>query len=258
MQTGDLIAAVNGESSINWTPTQAASQIRGESGTKVKLTIIRGNEQKDYELERARVDNPSVTWEVKDGIGFIRISQFGDDTGDLATKAAKELKSKNVKGIVLDLRDNGGGYVDAAQAVASLWVDNGKTVVEERKNGQVVQQGTVRATGGNILKGIKTVVLVNGGTASASEIVSGALKDYGLATLVGNKTYGKGSVQTMSSLSNGDNLKITVAKWYTPKGKNINHNGLEPDVKVNLDTNKYLNDHTDTQQDKAVELLKQS
>ncbi len=258
LQTGDLIAAVNGESSINWTPTQAASQIRGESGTKVKLTIIRGNEQKDYELERARVDNPSVTWEVKDGIGFIRISQFGDDTGDLATKAAKELKSKNVKGIVLDLRDNGGGYVDAAQAVASLWVDNGKTVVEERKNGQVVQQGTVRATGGNILKGIKTVVLVNGGTASASEIVSGALKDYGLATLVGNKTYGKGSVQTMSSLSNGDNLKITVAKWYTPKGKNINHNGLEPDVKVNLDTNKYLNDHTDTQQDKAVELLKQS
>ena len=255
LQTGDLIVKVDGADSLNWTPSQAASKIRGEAGTKVKLTILRGNDQKDYELERVHIDNPSVTWEVKDGIGFIRISQFGDDTGELAQKAAKELKSKNVKGIVLDLRDNGGGYVDAAQDVASLWVDQGKTIVEERKGDRVIAKGSVKAKGGNILKGVKTVVLVNGGTASASEIVAGALSDYDLATLVGNKTYGKGSVQTMSSLSNGDQLKITIAKWYTPKGRNINHDGLEPDVKVDLDADKYLDNGTDTQQDKAVEIL---
>lgn len=253
LQTGDLIAKVDGEDSLTWTPSQAASKIRGEAGTKVKLTVIRGDEQKEYELERKKVDNPSVTWEEKDGVGFIRISQFGEDTGELARKAAEELTKKNVTGIVLDLRDNGGGYVDAAQDVASLWLDKGDTVVTERKGARVLD--TLKATGDNILDGVPTTVLINGGTASASEIVAGALRDHGQATLVGEKSYGKGSVQQMMPLNNGGELKVTIAKWYTPKGTNINHDGLKPDTEVKFDEEKYLKGE-DVQQDKAVELLK--
>lgn len=159
------------------------------------------------------------------------ISRFDAQTGNLATKAAQEFKSKGVKGVIVDLRDNGGGYLDAAQAVAGLWLDH-KLVVTEKTNGQVVD--SIMSGSTPILAGLKTVVLVNGGSASASEILSGALQDYGVATLVGEKTFGKGTVQKVISLPDGRILKVTVARWYTPKGKNITAQGIEPNQKVSI------------------------
>ena len=252
LQAGDLIIEVDGEDATNWTTNQAASAIRGEIGTKVKLTVMRDGEQLDYEVERARVENPSVKWEVKDDIGYIRISTFGDDTAALSREAAEQLVDSGVKGIVLDLRSNTGGYVDAAQAVASLWLNAGDTVTQERAGNRTI--ATVSATGGNILKDYPTVVLIDGATASASEIVAGALRDNASAKLVGYQSFGKGLVQEVVELSNGDILKVTIAKWYTPNGDNINEEGLKPDEEVEMTSQQY-NSGDDTQLDRAIEII---
>ena len=179
------------------------------------------------------------------------ISRFDDNTGSLARKAAKEFIDKGVKGVIIDLRNNGGGYLTAAQEVASLWLDNGKTVVTEKSRGQVTE--TVKASGNSTLKGKKTVVLVNGSSASASEIVAGALKDYQAATLVGEKTFGKGTVQKVINLSDDRILKVTVARWYTPQDRNITKEGIQPNqtVKMSLDDN---NAGRDPQMARAKEL----
>jgi carboxyl-terminal processing protease len=252
LRAHDVITAINGETSVSWAPEKAVTKIRGEAGTTVKLTIMRNGETTEYPITRAKITVPSVESEITDGIGYLRISRFGDDTTSLARAAAKDFKDKGVKGIILDLRGNGGGYVDASVSVSSLWLKNGATVVEERRGSKVF--GTEKALGSPILEGIKTVVLVDGGSASASEIVAGALHDSGVATLVGTKTYGKGSVQEIVPLKSGASLKITIAKWYTPKGKNINGNGLEPDEKVEMTAEEY-NAGNDTQRTRAVEIL---
>jgi carboxyl-terminal processing protease len=168
---------------------------------------------------------------VQDGVGVLSILRFDDQTGTLAKKAAEAFKRQNVKGVILDLRDNGGGYITAAQDVAGLWLKN-KLVVSERTNGKTTDE----LTSGNdpILSGIPTVVLVNGNTASASEIVAGALQDYKVATLVGEKTFGKGTVQKMLDLGGGTRLKVTVARWYTPNGKNIDKAGITPNQTIKL------------------------
>lgn len=253
LQAGDLIEKVDGEDATSWTTSQAASRIRGESGTKVKVTVLRDGEEKEFEIERAKIDNPSVKWEIKDDIGYMRVSTFGDDTADLSRKAAEEFKQKNVKGIILDLRSDTGGYVDAAQALTSLWLNQGETITEERSAKRTI--ATVKATGNNILKGIPTAVLIDGATASASEITAGALRDNAKATLVGTKSYGKGLVQEVVDLKNGDKLKVTIAKWYTPNGDNINKEGLEPDKEVEMTAEQY-NSGNDTQRQAAEELLK--
>lgn len=253
LQAGDLIVKIDDADATNLTTSQAAGKIRGEKGTKVKITVERDGKEKTFEITRDKIDNPSVKWSIKDGIGYIRISTFGEDTTDLAQQAAQDLKDKNVKGIILDLRDNTGGYVDAAQGVASLWLDKGAVITEERSDSKLIS--TVKATGGNILHDIPTVVLVNGATASASEITAGALRDSVGAKLVGTKTYGKGLVQEVVDLNNGDKLKVTIAKWYTPKGVNINKEGLEPDQKVDMTAEQY-NSGNDTQRAKATEMLK--
>lgn len=231
VQAGDIVTTINDASTAGMTVDQAVSLIRGNPGTTVKLSIQRGTEIKDFTITRATISNPSVTSSISNGIGTLTISRFDDQTGDLARTAAQDFKAKNVKGIILDLRGNGGGYVTAAQDVAGLWLDN-KLLVTEKSNNQVVDQVT---TGGNaILAGIPTVILVNSSSASASEIVSGALQDYGVAKLVGEKTFGKGSVQKLIDLPNGAELKVTIAKWYTPKGKNINQQGITPDIPASL------------------------
>jgi carboxyl-terminal processing protease len=217
------------------------------------LTILRDGETKDYSLVRAKISVPSVASEIIDGVGYMRISRFGDDTASLARQTAKEFKDKNVRGVTLDLRGNGGGYVDAAVSVSSLWLKSGTTVVEERHGNKVFN--TEKANGNAILQGLKTVVLVDGGSASASEIVAGALLDNGAATLVGTKTYGKGSVQELLSLPSGANLKVTIAKWFTPKGKNINGDGLEPTETVEMTAEQYAAGN-DTQRARALEILK--
>ncbi len=251
LKTGDIFVAVNGTSVAGETASGVADKVTGEAGTTVKLTMRRGSESLDFSITRAQISDPSVRWSVSDDIGILTISRFDDNTGSLARKAAKEFIDKGVKGVIVDLRNNGGGYLTAAQEVASLWLDNGKTVVTEKSRGQVTE--TVKASGNPTLKGKKTVVLVNSSSASASEIVAGALKDYQAATLVGEKTFGKGTVQKVINLSDDRILKVTVARWYTPQDRNITKEGIQPNqtVKMSSDDN---NAGRDPQMVRAKEL----
>lgn len=249
---GDIIMTVNGESAANWDSDTAASAIRGEKGTTVKLAVVRDGVQKEFVITRDTINNPSVESRVENGIGIIKISRFDNETGVLARKAAESLKNQKVKGVVVDLRSDGGGYLDAAKDVAGIWLNNA-VVATQRKNNVVIS----RETTGNsaILGDMKTVVLVDGGSASASEILAAALRDNGKATLVGEKTFGKGSVQQMISLSGGAQLKVTIARWYTPKGTNVDKNGLVPEKQVKL-TQADLDADRDPQLDAAKVALK--
>lgn len=251
LKTGDIFVAVNGTSVAGETASGVADKVTGEAGTTVKLTMRRGSESLDFSITRAQISDPSVRWSVSDDIGVLTISRFDDNTGSLARKAAKEFIDKGVKSVIVDLRNNGGGYLTATQEVASLWLDSGKTVVTEKSRGQVTE--TVKASGNPTLKGKKTVVLVNGSSASASEIVAGALKDYQAATLVGEKTFGKGTVQKVINLSDDRILKVTVARWYTPQDRNITKEGIQPNqtVKMSSDDN---NAGRDPQMARAKEL----
>jgi carboxyl-terminal processing protease len=233
VKAGDVIVAVNDESANGWSSDKAAGKIRGEVGTTVKLVVVRESEKKEFTLTRATVTNPSVQSRVENGLGILTITRFDDQTYTLAKQAAQMFKQQNVRGVILDLRDNGGGYLQAAQDVAGLWL-NDKVVVSERTGGKVTDE--LRSGSDTVLAGIPTVVLVNAGSASASEIVAGALQDYGAAKLVGEKTFGKGTVQKILDLGGGAKLKVTIARWYTPKGKNITKSGITPDQKVELTT----------------------
>lgn len=250
----DVIVKVNDADASTWSVEQAVSKIRGEKGTTVKLSVFRGDGLKDFSITRDAITNPSVKSEITpDGIGILRIARFGEtDTVQLSRQAAEKFKAAGVKGIIVDLRGNGGGYLSAARDISSLWLED-KMVVTERQNGVVVD--SLRSDNSAPLKGIKTIVLVDGGSASASEIVAGALADNGAATLLGEKTFGKGSVQTIEDLAGGAKLKVTIAKWYTPNGKNINKEGIKPSVEVKL-TADDVNANRDPQKDKALELLR--
>ena len=250
----DKIVKVNDQDTSAWSIEKAVSEIRGEKGTTVKLTILRDQELKEFSIVRAEITTPSVKWEVsEDNIGYLRISRFSESsTVALATQAAEEFKQKGVKGVVLDLRGNGGGYLTAARDIASLWLDDA-VVVQERRDGQVTE--TLHAGSNPILGGVPTYVLVDGGSASASEIVAGALHDNDAAKLVGEKTFGKGSVQELVNLPNGAELKVTIAKWFTPDGKNISEEGILPDVEVGL-SDEDIKANRDAQKDKAFELVR--
>lgn len=250
LQAGDIIAAVNSISTANQSPEQVANEIRGPAGSKVTLTIIRGQSEFNVTITRATVVIPSVSYKIIDGdLGYISIITFANDTASLIQKAAQFMVSSHVKGIILDLRNNPGGLVTAAVAVSSLWLKPGQEIMQEKRNNTVLQ--TYNATGGDILHGIPTVVLVNGGSASASEITAGALHDQGDAYLIGTKTFGKGVVQQLINLSDGGVLKVTIASWYRPDGQDIEHIGITPDKIVNL----AQNSTTDTQLQAAESYL---
>ena len=229
---GDLLVSVNDESTDGKTVTETVTKIRGDIGTTVKLTVLRDNTTQEFTLTRAQVNNPSVYSSVVDGIGIMSVTRFDDQTGSLARATAQDFKNQNVKAVILDLRGNGGGYITAAQDLAGLWLDK-QVVVSERTNGKVIDE--LRTGSNPLLAGIKTIVLVNGSSASASEIVAGALQDHKVATLLGEKTFGKGSVQKLLSLPEGAELKVTVAKWYTPNGANISKQGITPDTTVGIE-----------------------
>lgn len=231
VQAGDVIAAVNDQPAVDWTADEAASEIRGEVGTTVKLAVLRDGEMLQFTITRKTINNPSVSSKVQDGVGILTISRFDNETAALARQAARRFKEQNVRGVVLDLRGNGGGYLTAAQDVAGLWLKD-KVVVSERTNGQVTDE--LKSGNDPVLDGVPTVVLVNGASASASEIVAGALQDYEAATLVGEKTFGKGTVQKLLDLGAGTKLKVTIARWYTPNGKNITEQGIAPNKEVAL------------------------
>ncbi len=253
IKAGDVLMAVGGESTNDYSADKAASLVRGAAGSTVTITVKRGVDTKEFTITRQVVSNPSVTSSVAGGIGTIKISRFDQQTGELARQAALSCTAQHVRGVILDLRDNGGGYVDAAQAVAGLWLASDKLVVTEKTADKVVD--SLNATGDPILKGIKTIVLVNGSTASASEIVSGALKEYGVATLIGEKTFGKGTVQEQIKLPGGALLKVTMARWFTPQGKNITKEGIQPNQTVPL-TVTDVDAGNDPQMDAAIQALK--
>lgn len=251
LKAGDVITSVNDESMVGQSVEKTVKAIKGDAGTTVKITVIRAGMSLDFALTRQTINNPSVLGEVKDGVGIMTISRFDESTVSLARKAASKFKSANVHGVIVDLRGNGGGYLDAAPGVAGIWLDNDKLVVSVRGNGG---NESYRAEGESILKGMKTIVLVDGDTASAAEIVSGALQQQGAARLLGQKTFGKGTVQEVIPLGDGDQLKVTIKRWYLPKGQNITKKGINPDVKVGL-TQKDLDNGHDLQLEKAKNLL---
>ena len=250
---GDVISKVNGEDVSKENTSEISKKIRGDAGTTVKIGVVRGNEKKEFSVTRAKIENPSVELSKKDGVATLSIYRFDSETGVLAKKYAEEIKNEGISKVILDLRGNGGGYVQAAKTVASLWLEKNALIVSEKTGLKTVEE--IRATGDNPLKGIKTVILLDGSSASASEIVAGALKEHKAAQIVGEKSYGKGSVQTTIDMPNGALLKVTIAKWFTPSGKNISNNGISPDIKVSAPKGEsYL--LNDIQKNKALEILK--
>jgi len=255
VRAGDVIVQLDGEDAYGISIEEAVSKIRGEEGTDVTLSIARDGKALDITITREKITVPSVTSEIReDGIGYIKIARFAEDTASLSKKAANEFAQQGVKKVILDLRNDGGGFLDAAVDVAGLWLPDGTLVVEQR-SGDVVTQ-SLKSQGDGPLVGIETVLLINKGSASASEIVAGALKDYEAATLVGETSFGKGSVQALEELRAGGVLKVTIARWYTPEGVNIDHEGIEPGVVVEFTDADYEN-KTDPQLDEAVKLLNQ-
>jgi|WetSurMetagenome_2_1015567.scaffolds.fasta_scaffold02348_5 carboxyl-terminal processing protease len=256
IKAGDKILAINGSSTANMTVDKAVENIRGPKGTKVKLTIYRQGfkETKDFEIMRAVIYVKSVKTELRaDKLFVITISNFNEDTTKLFEDAVQQAVKANPKGLIIDLRNNPGGFLDSAVSLASEWVKSGDPVVSE-KSSNADENNIYKSSGVQHLKNYPTVVLVNGGSASASEILAGALKDYGLAKIVGEKTFGKGSVQSLETLSDGSMIKITVAKWFTPKGYSINEQGITPDI-IATTTEANLLAGKDTQLDKAVNIL---
>ncbi|MBX4191202.1 MAG: S41 family peptidase [Candidatus Doudnabacteria bacterium] len=256
---GDIILEIDGESTTGMDVDVAVSKIRGAAGTVIKLHIQhKGSEEsKDVSITRAKIEIKSVKTETKQingkKIAVIKMSQFGDDTAGLLDRAVDGVTTGGYSGLILDLRNNPGGYLETAIKTIANWVDEGSVAVKEI--GYDREEKGYRTDSPPRLKGMKTIVLVNGGSASASEIVAGALQDYKSATVVGEKTYGKGSVQELEPLGNDSEIKVTIAKWFTPKGRGIDKLGLEPDVKVELTADDVKNDR-DPQMDKALELLK--
>jgi carboxyl-terminal processing protease len=252
LAAGDQIVAVNDQVAAGQSVDKIVANVRGEAGTTVKINVLRAGVPKEFTVTRDTINNPSVDSKVEGGVGVLTISRFDSQTGSLARKAAQQFKDKGVKSVILDLRGNGGGYLGAAQDVAGLWLKD-KVVVSERTGGKTTEE--LKTGADALLSGIPTVVLVNGGTASASEIVAGALQDHGAAKLLGEKTFGKGSVQQVLDLSEGAVLKVTIAKWYTPKGNNINKQGISPDQTVVL-SQQDASTGNDPQLQAALRLLK--
>ena len=251
LKAGDIILAVNNKATANMSIEDIVRMVRGEVGTTAKITIRRGSERMDISVKREEITSPDIETQIKNEIGIIKLSRFGTDSAAKVRAAAEDMKHQNVKGVILDLRGNGGGYLQTGIDVAGVWL-NDKDVVSEK--GKSNNPKTLKSGKQAILNGMPTVVLIDSGSASASEIVAGALKDYQAATLIGEKSFGKGSVQEMIDLPKGDMLKVTVANWYTPKGKNISKEGIEPDKKVELSSDD-INNNRDPQLDAAVDYL---
>jgi carboxyl-terminal processing protease len=230
LKSGDIVSAIDGVSTRNLTVEDAVGRVRGEVGTHVRLTVLRAGVTREFDLVRAKIDVPSEhSVELGKGVLFVRLDEFGENT---AKDLDKDLRKYSDSKIILDLRGNPGGFLKVADDVTSEFVASGITVQVKSRNGQTEEH---KVDGKGAATNRKIVVLVDGNTASASEIVALALRDHQRALLVGVKTFGKGSVQNDFHLRNGGDLHLTVALWYGPKGETIDNNGLDPDVNVKLD-----------------------
>ena len=248
---GDILYKVDGEEVYSLSVDEIAKKVRGETGSEVTVTVVRNGKEYEYTMKRETINNVSAYVEYDGKTAIVVLTRFDNDTGLKVQEFAKEFEDKGINKVILDLRGNGGGYVSAAQDLLSLWINGNKILVQ--KSAHFGNTTTSTSSGKAILEDMKTIVLVNGSSASASEIVAGALQDYGKATIVGEKTYGKGVVQNLFDLSGGTVLKVTTAEWYTPKDRSINGEGITPDVVVER-SYEDINAMRDPQLDKAKEL----
>lgn len=254
LMAGDRIVEVDGKGTEEMNVDEVVDLIRGDKGTSVHIVVRRGEEKLDFDIVRDTIQDKTVRWEMKDGqIAYIEITQFKQDTAKELDSQIPDILAQDPKGIVLDLRNNPGGYLDVVVEVASRFVDEGQVVVTEESGGS---SEAYKAKGGKRFGDMKIAVLINEGSASAAEILAGAIKDHGLGTLVGKKTFGKGLVQGISKLEDGSALKITVAKWLTPDGNNINKDGIAPDVEVGY-SDEDFDAGRDPQLEKALEIARQ-
>ena len=258
---GDKILKINDKITVDLTVEEAVSLIRGPKGTEVTLSIFREgwNMAKDFKITRAVIEIPSLKLEFKEVDGkkeivYIKLYQFSGATLSEFSKAANEISGTQARKIILDLRSNPGGYLEVAQELAGWFLKKGQTVVIEDFNNKQ-EKTTYKAQGNEKFAEYPIVILINQGSASASEILAAALRDNRGVKLIGEKSYGKGSVQQMISLSEGSELKITIADWLTPKGERITGKGLEPDIKIEI-TEKDYQEEKDPQLDKAIEIVK--
>lgn len=249
IQSGDKIIRIDDKPADEMTIDEAARSIRGEAGTKVTLVVKRGEEEQTYTLTRSNIQTQTVAGKMLEGnIGYIQIASFSEHTGDDLAKAYAALEQEGMQGIILDLRNNPGGVLSASVDVADYFVPKGVVVSTVDRSGH---KEVLEATRLDAVK-YPAVVLINDGSASASEIVAGAIKDTASGTLVGTKSYGKGSVQAVLPMYEGDALKMTIAKYYTPSGICIDGIGIEPDYVVELSPS-----GNDDQLQKAIEILKE-
>lgn len=254
---GDIIYKIDDEEVYTLTSEEIAQKVRGETGTKVKITVVRNGKELEFTMTRETINNVSadLTYLDTDGDGkketaYILTTRFDTDTGTKIREFAQFFSRDGIKKVILDLRDNGGGYTSAAKDLLSLWID-GDIVYTQKTAG--TSQSFYANRSQAILANTQTVVLVNGATASASEIVAGALQDYGKATILGTQTYGKGVVQSLIDLSGNTLLKVTSAHWYTPKGNSIDKTGITPDQEVDRSYDD-INTNKDPQLDAAKKL----
>lgn len=257
LKSGDIVLEVDGVPIEGMSLIEAVSLIRGPKGTPVTLTILREGEPAPFEVTiiRERIELPTVKYEMMDGVAYIKLREFNDVAADRVHQALQELLAQNPKGIIFDLRGNPGGWLIAAVRIAGEFLPEGKVVlVERRKDGS---EEVYKAEAGGLATDpdLPLVILVNGRTASASEIVAGAVQDHDRGVLVGEKTLGKGSVQYPYTLSDGSELRVTVARWFTPSGRQIHGKGIEPDIEVPI-TEEDIQAGRDPQLDKALELIK--
>lgn len=255
--SGDKILKINDEFTQDLSLEEAVREIRGEKGTIVTLAILRDDftEVKEYKIKRDIIKVPIIEWENKgDGIAYIKIDNFVGEVNEDFKKAARAILADDTKKIILDLRDNPGGFLDSAIEIASYFIPKGELVATE-DFGNGIKKIESRSQGYRYFDKIPVVILVNEGSASASEILAGALKDARSITIVGKKTFGKGSVQEVIDLAQGAELKVTVARWLTPSGKSIQDAGIEPDVLVEM-TADDKDKGKDPQFDKALEIIK--
>ncbi len=259
---GDKVVKVDTKPTADLAIEEVVSLIRGKPGTKVVLTMSRDGKFKDYELIRETIKVPSTKFEMLDGnIAYLQIYTFSKNVDSDFEKAAQQILASDAKGIIIDLRNNPGGLLDSAINLAGWMLDKGQVVTSEKFRDGTSQE--FRSDGNSALKKYRTIILINGGSASASEILSGALHDNRDVQLVGEKSFGKGSVQELQDFGNGSSLKVTIAKWFTPNGRSISDVGIEPDVKVEIKdfdpastSMEFGKPGKDPQLDKALELLR--
>lgn len=250
MQTDDILYKVEGEEVTGKDLSLVVADLKGEEGTEVNLSILRGIDEIELTMERRNIQVPTVEYRMEtDQIGYISISEFDDVTQEQFISALEALEGQGMKDLIIDLRNNGGGLVDVTCAILDRLLPEGLIVYTEDKYGERQEQ---LSDAEHYFAG-KMAVLVNGNSASASEIFAGAIKDYGVGTLIGTQTFGKGIVQSLFPLSDGSAIKITVSRYYTPAGNNIHEVGIEPDIVLEYDKEA----EGDNQLEKAIEVLSQ-